>query len=155
MPVPGSVYLEDSCLRKALALITFFCWSSLYIHFNPDPMVSFAVVHKGIRIEGHAANQRKALHLDILKTQKPGFRPQLGHWRGVCGVRGLFAHLNLFSWHDGLLLCWNSTTDTAQSLFICWLASQLFPRFSWNHSSYVSAGVMGTPGCMLQLPFSK
>lgn len=85
MPVAGSVYLEDSCLRKASALITF-CWSSLYVHSNPDPMVSFAAVRKGIHVEGHAANQRKALHLDILKNTKTWLPTSAGTPMGC--VRG-------------------------------------------------------------------
>lgn len=127
LPVSCSVYLEDTCQRKALALIMCLCLSSFYIHFNPDLMVSFAAIYKGISIEMHTANQCKALCLDILKKhkKKPGLKAQV-EAQEAGGI--LFAYPNLPSWHTILF-------RYVHSWFIFWLASQLFPRFSRKHSS--------------------
>lgn len=45
------------------------CLISSYVHFNPDPLVSYAAIHKGISTKMYTANQHKALCLEILKTQ--------------------------------------------------------------------------------------
>ena len=91
---------------------------------------------QGIQIEVHAANQRKALHLDILKTQT-NLASDLswdtgGVWGGeVCA----YLHILICSPDTMVSSCVETQPQVLHSLFICWLASQLFPRFPWSHSS--------------------
>lgn len=130
-----------------MALITCRCLSSFYIRFNPDLMVSFAAIYKGISIEMHTANQCKALCLDILKNTQKNLvsKLKLRHKRqgGFC--------LHILICPPAVPFC--SDMCIADSFFDLHLYS--FPDFPGNIHLKLLMCMMGTSGCMLQLPLSK